>query len=246
MSVTGRSERLKSRGEWPGPVEFSAGWARAYVRPWNEDLPAAALRLERGGARFLNLCAQAVSAWTKDVFSPATLPGSGRVWREAGFEEWGQLLLFEHLLTDLKAPEALVTENDLLDVIVLNRIDRDSFPPAWRLGPIGLAESVSATSRSAIHTVAADGEVAGFAVTGVSLGVGYLQRLAVDPKYRGRGLGRSLVRASLTWARRRRAISVLVNTQPDNDQAAALYRGEGFTDVAAGLQIWRFNPATRN
>jgi ribosomal-protein-alanine N-acetyltransferase len=187
------------------------------------------------------MCAQAVSEWTEDVFSPATLPGSGRVWREAGFVEWGQLLLFEHLLTDLRAPEDLVAENAMSDVVVLNRIDRDSFPPAWRLGPIGLAESVGATSRSAIHTVAADGEVVGFAVTGVSLGVGYLQRLAVDPKYRGRGLGRSLVRASLTWARRRRAISLLVNTQPDNDQAVGLYRGEGFNDVATGLQIWRFD-----
>jgi ribosomal protein S18 acetylase RimI-like enzyme len=156
------------------------------------------------------------------------------------------LLLFEHLLTDLRAPETVVSENVVSDVIVLNRIDRDSFPPAWRLGPIGLAESVTATSRSAVHTVAVDGEVAGFAVTGVSLGVGYLQRLAVDPKYRGRGLGRSLVRASLTWARRHRAISLLVNTQPDNDQAVGLYRGEGFNDVAAGLQIWRFHPATRN
>ena len=246
MSAPGRSERLKSQGEWPGPVEFSAGWARAHVRPWNEDLPAAALRLERGGARFLNLCARAVSVWTNDVLSPATLPGSGRVWREAGFEEWGQLLLFEHLLTDLKVPETDVAENGVSDVVVLNRIDRASFPPAWRLGPIGLAESVTATSKSAIHTVTADGEVAGFAVTGVSLGVGYLQRLAVEPTYRGRGLGRSLVRASLTWARRRRATSLLVNTQPDNDQAVALYRGEGFNDVAAGLQIWRFDPATRN
>ena len=184
--------------------------------------------------------------WTNEVLSPATLPGSGRVWREAGFEEWGKLLLFEHLLTDLKGPETDVAENVVSDVIVLNRIDRASFPPAWRLGPIGLAESVAATNKSAIHTIMADGEVAGFAVTGVSLGVGYLQRLAVEPTYRGRGLGRSLVRASLTWARRRRANSLLVNTQPDNDQAVALYRGEGFNDVAAGLQIWRFDPATRN
>jgi len=227
-------------------VEFSAGWARAHVRPWNEDLPAAAMRLERGGARFLNLCAQTVSEWTDDVRSPATLPGSGRVWREAGFEEWGKLLLFEHLLTDLYPPETLVDENAVSDVKVLNRIDRGAFPPAWRLGPIGLAESVAATSRSAIHTVDVDGEIAGFAVTGTSLGVGYLQRLAVDPSYRGRGLGRALVRASLAWTRRRRAASLLVNTQPDNDQAVALYRGEGFNDVAAGLQMWRFRTATRN
>lgn len=246
MSATGRSERPKTRGEWPGPIEFSAGWARAHARPWNEDLPAAALRLERGSARFLNLCAQTICEWTEEVFSPATLPGSRRVWREAGFEEWGQLLLFEHLLTDLASPDPRVDENLVTDIAVLNRIDRAAFPPTWRLGPIGLAESVAATSRSAIHSVEVDGEVAGFAVTGTSLGVGYLQRLAVEPSYRGLGLGRALVRASLNWARRRRAVSLLVNTQPDNDQAVALYRREGFNDVPSGLQIWRFGRATRN
>jgi hypothetical protein len=36
-------------------------------------------------------------------------------------------------------------------------------------------------------------------------------------------------------------MSLLVNTQTDNAPAVALYRGEGFNDVAAGLQIWRFD-----
>lgn len=227
-------------------MELTAGWARAHARPWNEDTPAAAIRLERGSAKFLTACAALLSQWTEEVRSPATLPGTGRVWRDAGFEESGTLSLFEHPMTGLLAPEFEVDEDVVTDVTLLNRIDRASFPAPWRLGPLGLAESLSATNKAVIHTVAVDGQVVGFAITGVSLAVGYLQRLAVEPGAQKRGLGRALVRASLSWARRRRAISVLVNTQPDNEPAASLYRSEGFNDVASGLQLWRFRQATRN
>ncbi|MEX0946903.1 MAG: GNAT family N-acetyltransferase [Acidimicrobiia bacterium] len=227
-------------------MELSAGWARAQARPWNEDVPAASLRLERGGARFLTLCAELLSEWNEEVRSPATLPGTSRVWREAGFEESGRLILFEHPLTALRPAEIEVDENLVTEIAELNRIDRESFPAPWRLGPLGLAESLAATSRAVTHTVSINGRVAGFAVTGTSLAVGYLQRLAVDPAAQRQGVGRALVRASLLWARKRRAVSLLVNTQPDNEPAAALYRNEGFDDVPAGLQLWRFRKATRN
>jgi ribosomal protein S18 acetylase RimI-like enzyme len=162
------------------------------------------------------------------------------VWREAGFEESGQLLLFEHDLASITDPGLRVEEEPEAAFAALNRIDRESFMPRWRLGPLGLAESVSATGRAMIHTVRVEGELAGFAITGVSLGVGYLQRLAVDPRWRGEGWGRALVRESLRWARRRRVVTVLVNTQPDNEAAAGLYRSEGFHDVPAGLRLWTF------
>ena len=238
--MAGRPERLKKRGDWPAPVALSNGFARAVARPWNEDIPAASLRLERGSWRFLRSCAEEVSGWTDTVHSPATLPGSGEVWRTAGFIEDGRLLLFEHSLTGLRAPTIPVDENPGVEVDRLNQIDRRSFPPRWRLGRLGLEESVSATNRAMIHTFTDGGEVVGFAVTGVALGVGYLQRLAVDPDRQGAGIGRALVQASLRWARRRRVMTLLVNTQPDNDEAAGLYRSEGFREVAAGLQLWTY------
>jgi ribosomal-protein-alanine N-acetyltransferase len=154
--------------------------------------------------------------------------------------ESGRLLLFEHPLTSIAEPGRPVIEDPDADLAPLNRIDRESFSTRWRLGPLGLAESVAATGRAMIHTVSAAGELAGFAITGVSLGVGYLQRLAVDPRWRGEGIGRALVRESLRWARRRRVVTVLVNTQPDNDAAARLYLSEGFSEVPAGLRLWTF------
>ncbi len=240
MSTTGRPERLKIRGDWPGLVTFTHGFARAVARPWNEDVQAASLRLERGGSRFLAGCAQVLSEWVEEILSPATLPGSGHVWRQAGFEESGTLLLFEHPLTGLAPPQLEVVEEPGAPLEALNRIDREAFPARWRLGPLGLAESLAATNKATIHTFSDGDEVLGFAVTGVALGVGYLQRLAVAPGHQGEGIGRALVRASLRWARQRRVMTVLVNTQPGNYPAVSLYRSEGFSDIAAGLQLWAY------
>lgn len=221
-------------------MTFSHGFARAVARPWNEDLPAASLRLERGGSRFLRECAEVLFGWVSEVRSPATLPGGGAVWRQAGFTESGTLLLFEHPLTALSPPQLNIVEDREAPLSALNQIDREAFPPSWRLGPLGLAESVTATSKATVHIFARDLAILGFAVTGVSLGVAYLQRLAVAPAHQGEGIGRALVRASLGWARARRVVTLLVNTQPDNEAAASLYRSEGFRDVRAGLQLWTY------
>ena len=68
-------------------------------------------------------------------------------------------------------------------------------------------------------------------------GTGYVQRLAVHPDARGRGLGRSLVGDVLRWMRRHGAARALVNTQRSNEAALALYRACGFRVLPEGLQV---------
>ncbi len=79
----------------------------------------------------------------------------------------------------------------------------------------------------------------GFSIVGVTQSTGYLQRIAVDPRAQGHGVGRSLLRASLRWARRHRARSVLLNTQIDNEGAARLYESERFEPLPQRLVLLR-------
>jgi ribosomal protein S18 acetylase RimI-like enzyme len=121
-------------------------------------------------------------------------------------------------------------------------IDQAAFEPLWRLGEPGLKEALNATPTSAFLTVRSDsGTTVGFAIVGAGASTGYLQRVAVDPAHARRGYGRSLVRASLGWARNRGCRTMLLNTQPDNVSAGELYESEGFTRVAGGLVIWSFS-----
>ena len=58
--------------------------------------------------------------------------------------------------------------------------------------------------------------------------------LAVLPQYRGRGVGRELLRAAEDHARRERCCTLTLEVQDDNARALALYRSFGFTDVVYG------------
>lgn len=61
-----------------------------------------------------------------------------------------------------------------------------------------------------------------------------LARMAVDPAYRGRGIGRALALAALQQARDEGAIRVSLGSNTKLAPAIALYRSLGFTVVREG------------
>lgn len=236
---------MRTRGAWPGAVQLRRGWARARARPWNDQTTtSAALRLERGGDRFLADCARwLTSRGVDEVLSPAlTAGGPSGVWQKAGFVEHLSLVVYERsLLTEAAEPSHDVQEARDPDVEKMTRLDDRAFVPRWRVGRLGLVDAMSATSSSRVFVVSHQGTMRGFLIAGESGDVGYIQRVAVEPDHGGRGLGRSLVRESIRWARRAGARSMLLNTQPENRPAAALYLSEGFTVVGGGLSVLRWN-----
>ena len=76
-----------------------------------------------------------------------------------------------------------------------------------------------------------------FSISGRASTWGYVQRLAVDPSARRRGLARLLVTDAIDWMRRRNVEQVLVNTATDNTAALALYRSLGFVERPERLKI---------
>ncbi|MDQ3947235.1 MAG: GNAT family N-acetyltransferase [Actinomycetota bacterium] len=117
-------------------------------------------------------------------------------------------------------------------------VDALAFPPFWRLHEGGLEEALAATP-SVRFRVAGRGRggLAGYAIAGRGGDTGYLQRLAVHPAARGRGLGRTLVVDALVWLRRRGAARAMVNTQRTNEGALALYQACGFRLLPEGLSV---------
>jgi len=239
-----KSHGLRVRGDWPDLMQMSQGWAKAWARPWNDDFPAVALRLERGNARFLRACTELVRELATPVLSPALLPSRTSLWTDAGYEVSDQLLLLEHDLRDIPAGTlgSDIAAGGFEPADELYQIDQVAFPVRWRLGRRGLEESIEATVRTAVHRVSDQEGTTGFSVAGVGLGQGYLQRLAVHPRAQGLGHGTALVRASLLWARRHGARAVLVNTQAENERARQLYERTGFRPVPGGLVVMAAAP----
>jgi ribosomal protein S18 acetylase RimI-like enzyme len=239
---------VRTRGEWPGRVHLRRGWALAVARPWNDDTDvSAALRLERGGDVFLVRCA----TWLTDrgageVLSPALPPSQTGVWLRAGFRPRMELEVYERLVSrDEPDPPVEVTTEPSPDLDQLARIDAGAFEPMWRVGRLGLADAIGATPHSTVMVVGDRHRPVGFVIAGEAMGVAYLQRLAVDPDFAGRSYGRSLVRAAVRWAGRVGARTMLLNTQPENEVAASLYRSEGFSRSGPPLEVLAWLPPSQ-
>lgn len=165
--------------------------------------------------------------------------------RAAGFEVAEHLHLLGHDLHDLHELAAVRTPPGVLrrctrsDRQAVLELDRLAFDPFWQLDEWGLQEAVSATSHTRFRIVAgaSDPPVLGYAITGRAGRRGYVQRLAVHPQARRRGVGLLLVADSLGWLRRWRVDRAMVNTQLTNTAALALYERAGFERERSGLSV---------
>ncbi len=242
MALAESPFRVAHKGSWPGPVTFRRGWSRADARPWNAGSPEASLRLLRGGSAFLTACTdQLYELGAGSVVSPP-LPGNARAtWHDAGYESFIDLALMRKTLDrQLPCPDHLVVETNDIELDELLAIDAAAFSDFWRFDANGLQEAIEATGHSSILIIHdGGGHAAGFAVVGYGSAISYLQRVAVDPRWQGQGMGRSLVRVAARKARTSGAQVMLLNTQFDNHPAIALYESEDFVRLPEPLALLR-------
>jgi ribosomal protein S18 acetylase RimI-like enzyme len=231
--------RVRITGDWPGAITLRKGWARADSRPWNDTVPLAHLRMQRGNTPFIVDCVDALrELGAPGVLSPPLPQSAQRLWREADFRPHAELALLRLSLGATRPPGHLVVKGSASDLREALRIDAAAFDEFWRFDRNAMEEAISSTRTSVIHVVRkAGGGLAGFSITGVGVTIAYLQRLAVDPASQGRGIGRSLVRSSSRWAAREGARSLMLNTQMDNEPAIRLYESEGFEVLSEPLAV---------
>ena len=84
----------------------------------------------------------------------------------------------------------------------------------------------------------AEGEIAAFASGTLDREtlVGYIDLLAVDRRFQGKGYGREMLRGMLRWMKEHGAVHANLDCLADNDAANALYRSEGFAEVARSIR----------
>jgi [ribosomal protein S18]-alanine N-acetyltransferase len=113
------------------------------------------------------------------------------------------------------------------DVAAVARIEREVFgADAW--SPESVAAELTGPHRRAAVAVGERGEVCGYAVLLVTGDVADLQRIAVVPALRRRGVGAALLGAVGLLD----GVRVLLEVRADNDAALAFYRRHGFAEIA--------------
>ena len=75
---------------------------------------------------------------------------------------------------------------------------------------------------------------------------GYVEDLAVNPEYRGLGIGRKLLERGVQWARENNFPGVMLETQDDNVAACMLYQSCGFVLSGFDRNVYKaINPNTK-
>jgi ribosomal protein S18 acetylase RimI-like enzyme len=161
---------------------------------------------------------------------------------QAGFEVHEELDLLVHDLGRLPPVSRRLRRARAAHRAAVVRLDALAFDPFWRLDEGGLDEALAATPHVRFRVAGSrilppGGHLQGYVIAGRGSTTGYVQRLAVHPEARGRGLGRAMVGDVLRWMRRRGASRALVNTQCSNQAARALYQACGFQLQPEGLQV---------
>jgi ribosomal protein S18 acetylase RimI-like enzyme len=187
----------------------------------------------------------AIQGGARLVRTGALTHSSGLTATALGFRVIDELLLLERPL-DRQSPRRsgvriAPLRHRHLDAAAM--VDLAAFGPRWTHDAPALAEAMSATPVAhGVRSVERGRRVTGFAISGVSGSTGYLQRLAVEPTRRRRGVARALVADALWWMARRHADRALVNTSITNEPAIALYVAAGFTVSDERLVVAEFDP----
>lgn len=131
------------------------------------------------------------------------------------------------------------------------KIERASFGhDAW---PREAFEEYALTFPRLFLVATAGVRVVGYSIACVSRGAGELASIAVLPAYRGRGVARALMHASLRKLCRLGVRTIWLMVRADNESAIALYRRLGFVRTATvrgyyedGASGWRMKLVERH
>lgn len=193
-----------------------------------------------------------ISTWVDDarrrgaraVRTGALFPISTAAFLAAGFRTVDTLTLLEQRLGTAPIGGRRTTTSSLrmrrLRPSMLDEaaeIDGRSFARTWSNDVSALAEIMSATPHHRSRSLHQNATMVAFSISGRADQTGYIQRLAVDPSMRRRGLARVLVHDALRWMQHRSVERAMVNTVSDNAAALALYRSVGFQSLEEPLLI---------
>jgi GNAT superfamily N-acetyltransferase len=224
-----------------GPETIERRGERARLASWRADgevahLSPAAMRPL--SADFVGSCLDRLRArGFSFVVTSALSEAESTGFRRAGFDVQEELELLAHDLNAIPTVTHRLRRPRRGERSRVLAVDSLAFESFWRLHQGGLDDALGATPSVRFRVHGRREGLDGYVIGGRGAGTGYVQRLAVHPDARGRGLGRSLVGDVLLWMRRHGAARALVNTQRTNEAALALYRACGFRVLPDGLQV---------
>lgn len=134
-----------------------------------------------------------------------------------------------------------MTEHDLLEVVALEEMCNLS-PWGWDAYHTELqsvTNSLMLVARIANSTIEAERPIVGFIVARELADEIHINNVAVKPEFRGRGIGRMLMKTALAWGGERHCRQAVLEVRAGNDRAHQLYRGCGFEVIGRRRRYYK-------
>jgi ribosomal-protein-alanine N-acetyltransferase len=116
----------------------------------------------------------------------------------------------------------------LRDASALSALHRASFHRGWGAGEF---EQMLSERNTLAHRLRLGGHTAGFIISRIAADEAEILSVAIDTKYRGRGLSRDLLRTHLGYLAGHGLKTVFLEVEENNRPARALYERAGFQTV---------------
>lgn len=107
-------------------------------------------------------------------------------------------------------------------------LERSCFSHPWSCQSL---ETELENNQSLFYVAVEDGQVAGYIGMSFVLDEGYIYNVAVDEKYRKRGIGSALIRTLVTHCKKESFAFLTLEVRESNTAARSLYNNFGFIKV---------------
>jgi len=136
-------------------------------------------------------------------------------------------------------PELFIREMTQRDLAAVEAIDFAAFDPVWQLKRASLEKTYHLSAWNSIAIL--EKEIVGYQMSTNTFDSAHLARLAVDPRWQGKGVGHRLVEDMLETFSAIGVTSFSVNTQASNTQSLSLYHSLGFEREDSDILVLSLN-----
>ena len=206
-----------------------------YTRKWNDCCPYVYFEKVYGGHSLLKKAAN-ISKYNEISFHSSMIKENQvNSWEAAGCFTDKKLYVCDQ---NMKYFSKNTVENstnvsqkslEISDFSNLLDLDEAIFEPYWRNSINSFHETLKSCLNNYLFIQKKKDEIIGYAILGETRKLSYLQRIGVSKNHQKQGYGDELLKSVLTFSKKKKFLTMRLNTQETNESALNLYKKNGFS-----------------